>query len=315
MPQPLPSLIALKAFEATVRHRSMSEAAAELYVTHGAVSRHVKALEAALGVVLLSRNARSTDPTPEGLQLAEGLGTAFRLIQASVERVKPGPLTLSCSSSIMMRWIIPNIARFQALHPLVEVQFNLNFDRIDFMRDKVSLAIRSSTIAPPPNAVIRDLAAEWIGPVCSPDYLGACPLRAPADLAGARLLSTNTRPQAWEDWVAAAGHGLADLPLRSSFDHFYLLIEAAACGLGCAVVPKMLVLDDLRSGRLVAPFGFVPGPRRLKLWVAPHIAGHPDARALERWLIEEMAASLARDEAGPGLVSGPRPQERPGVPA
>ncbi|MCV3735838.1 LysR substrate-binding domain-containing protein [Rhizobium sp. TRM96647] len=298
MSQPLPSLTALKAFEATVRHRSMTLAAEELFVTHGAVSRHIKGLETLLGVLLLNRNAKSTDPTPEGIQLAEGLGTAFRLIQTSIERVKPRPLTLSCSSSIMMRWIIPHISQFHELHPEIELQFNMNYDRIDFMRDKISVAIRSSTIAPPPDALMRDLAAEWIGPVCSPAYLSANPVGAPADLAEAALLATNTRPEAWQDWIAASGVPLKAAPTRGSFDHFYLLIQAAGFGLGFAVVPKMLVLDDLASGRLVAPFGFAKGPRRLVLWISPHVATRPDTLALERWLTETIPASLERADAG-----------------
>lgn len=296
MGQPRPSLTALRAFEATVRHRSMTHAADELFVTHGAISRHIKSLEELLGVVLLNRGIKSTDPTPEGAQLAEGLGAAFRLIQSSVESVKPGPLTLSCSSSIMMRWIIPHISIFHQRHPQIELQFNMNYDRIDFMRDKVSLAIRSSTIEPPPDAMIHELAAEWIGPVCSPDYLEGFSLARPADLADAALLSTNTRLDAWQDWIAASGHDFAMPQIRNNFDHFYLLIEAAACGLGFAVVPKMLVLNDLASGRLVAPFGFVRGPRRLVLWVAPHAASRPDTLALKRWLIEQIPASLEQIE-------------------
>lgn len=297
MSQPLPSLIALKAFEATVRHRSMTLAAEELYVTHGAVSRHVKALETSLGVLLLRRNAKSTDATPEGMQLAEGLGTAFRLIQTSIERVKPRPLTLSCSSSIMMRWIIPHISLFHQRHPEIELQFNMNYDRIDFMHDKISVAIRSNIIAPPREALIRDLADEWIGPVCSPEHLATAPVTTIADLSRAALLATNTRQEAWQDWIAAAGIDLDVPAIRSSFDHFYLLIQAAACGLGFAVVPKMLVLDDLSSGRLVAPFGFAKGPRRLVLWISPHVATRPDTLALERWLTETIPASLARADA------------------
>ncbi|MFN8993933.1 MAG: LysR family transcriptional regulator, partial [Pseudomonadota bacterium] len=88
---PRPSLNALRAFEATTRLGSMSAAAEELFVTHGAVSRHIRSLEEQLGLVLLERGGGATRPTPEGLRLAEGLATAFRLIQASVEQLRPGP--------------------------------------------------------------------------------------------------------------------------------------------------------------------------------------------------------------------------------
>ncbi|AYG68416.1 MULTISPECIES: LysR substrate-binding domain-containing protein [unclassified Rhizobium] len=290
MSGPLPSLNALKAFEATARHRSMTLAADELCVTHGAISRHIRGLEQTLGVILVNRRAHSTEPTLEGLRLAEGLASAFGLMQASVERVRPGPLTLSCSSSIMMGWIIPRIGQFHERHPHIALQFNMNYDQVDFVRDKISLAIRSSIIEPPKDAIIRELGGEAIGPVCSPEYLSRSGILFPSDMENAALLSTRTRPQAWSDWRAIAGERDLLPAAQSAFDHFYLLIQAAACGLGIAVVPQMLVLDQLASGRLVAPFGFLPGPRRMVLWIAPHIAGRPDALALERWLTAEMHA-------------------------
>lgn len=292
MAQALPSLIALRAFEATARYRSMTRAAEELCVTHGAVSRHIKALEATLGVSLLSRGKLSCDPTPEGAFLAEGLTAAFGLVQATIDRVKPGPLTLSCSASIMLCWLIPRMSAFHQAHQDIQIELNTNYDKVDFNRDKISLAIRNSTIAPPRNAVIRDLGREWIGPVCSPDYLRTMPLAAPADLVRAVLLSTATRPDGWRDWLAASGNGGLALTPRRSFEHFYIMIQAAACGLGVAVVPHMLVLSEIQSGRLVAPFGFVPGERYLMLWIASHLADRADLRVLEKWLVDEMSSVI-----------------------
>src|SRR5512139_2310894 len=241
---PRPSLNALRAFEATTRLGSMSAAAAELFVTHGAVSRHIRALEDQLGVVLLERGGGPTQPTAEGLRLAEGLATAFRLIQASVEQLRPGPLTLSCSASIMMYWLLPRIGGFHQKHPDVELQFNMNYDRIDFVRDNISLAIRNSSITPPKDAHLRDLMVEWIGPVCSPDYMASVGIDRPQALAEARLLATKTRLEAWQDWVEASGYSGPALEVAARYEHFYLQIQAAVCGLGVAVVPRMLVLDD-----------------------------------------------------------------------
>jgi LysR family glycine cleavage system transcriptional activator len=125
--------------------------------------------------------------------------------------------------------------------------------------------------------------------VCTPDYMRSQRIRKPGDLKAARLMVAKTRPQAWSEWGGAAGMSLQQLPpVRESFDHFYLLIQAAACGLGMAPVPRMLVLDDLQSGKLVAPFGFVAGPHKLALWIAPHSRSRPEARALADWLTEEL---------------------------
>jgi LysR family transcriptional regulator, glycine cleavage system transcriptional activator len=186
MQTPRPSLNALRAFEATARLRSMSAAANELSVTHGAVSRHIRSLEDTFGVVLLTRGPQSTDPTPEGARLADGLAAAFNTIQASIEQLKPGPLTLSCSTSIMMYWLIPRIARFHEKHPDVELQFNMNYGQIDVVRDRIGIAIRNTMIEPPQDVVVRELTTEWVGPVCSPEYMRSARIRSFADLAGAR---------------------------------------------------------------------------------------------------------------------------------
>ncbi|MEL4375110.1 LysR substrate-binding domain-containing protein [Brucella cytisi] len=284
----LPSLNALKAFEAVARHRSMTGAAKELCVTHGAVSRQIKSLEETLGVMLVMRNARLSELTPEGGRLATGLASAFSIIEGSIEQVKPGPLTLSCSSSIMMEWIIPRIGRFHDLHPGVELQFNMNYDRIDFMRDKIGIAIRSSVIKPPQDAVIRDLGREEIGLVCAPSYLRQSPLENFHEIARANVLATQTRPEAFSDWREAVCADFMQPEAKSIFPHFYLLIQAVLCGLGVAVVPRMLVTRHIASERLVAPFGFHPGPRRMLLWIAPHRAGQRDTLALEKWLTREM---------------------------
>ncbi len=281
-----PSLNALRALEATARLRSMSAAAEELMVTHGAISRHIKSLEDIFGMPLLLRHARSIEPTPEGSRLAGELSRAFALISASVAQLRPGPLTLSCSATFMMYWLIPRIGSFHEQVPNVELQFNMNYDQIDFVRDEISVAIRISKITPPKDVVIKDLITESIGPVCSPEYLKASKLNQPQDLQHCQRLSPKTRSDVWREWMSASEVELEPAPSQS-FEHFYLLIQAAICGLGVAIVPKILVLDDLRSGKLVAPFGFVPGPHKLVLWIAPHLRNRPDTKSLVAWLMAE----------------------------
>lgn len=285
------SLNALRAFEATARLRSFSTAADELSVTHGAVSRHIRTLEDSLGLSLLQRTSRGAIPTDEGLSLAEDLSKAFGIIQASVERLKPGPLTLACSESIMMHWLIPRLGQFQQDNPELELRFDMSHGPIDFARDGVSVAIRLSSIDPPREAVRADVTDEWIGPVCSPEYLRRHPIGSLEDLLRARLMVSRTRPAAWAEWARADGEESLELQVDQSFEHFYLLIQGARCGLGVANVPSMLVQDDLASGTLVAPLGFVPGPNRLSTWTAPHLSRRPDMVKLVDWLHHELRAT------------------------
>jgi LysR family transcriptional regulator, glycine cleavage system transcriptional activator len=285
------SLNALRAFEATARLRSFSAAADELSVTHGAVSRHIRMLEDSIGLALLTRSAQGAVPTAEGQRLADGLSTAFSLIQASVDQLRPGPLTLACSESIMMYWLLPRLNRFKDGHPEVELRFNMSHGPVDFVRDNVSVAIRLSSIETPKDAVRADVAPEWVGPVCSPQYLRQTRLESVGDLARAKLMVSRTRQGAWDDWARCSGQTDMELLVDEVFDHFYLLIQGARCGLGVANVPRMLVRDDLTSGTLVAPFDFVRGPNRLSIWIASHLSRRPDVVKLVDWLEEELRAT------------------------
>lgn len=289
-----PSLNALRAFEATARLCSMSAAAKELSVTHGAISRHIKSLEDMFGIPLFHRSARAVEMTPEGARVAEELSRAFAMIESCIAHLQPGPLTLSCSATIMMYWLLPRLSNFHAQHPNVDLRFNVNYDRIDCVRDEISVAIRNSMIEPPRNVLIKDLIPECVGPICSPEYRDSKRLYAHEDLASCQLLLPRTRPRAWEEWIQASGVRLSAQPYQVH-EHFYLSVQAALCGLGVAIVPKMLVLDDLRSGKLVAPFGFVRGPHKLVLWIAPHLRARPQTKALVAWLADEMQWTAAQD--------------------
>lgn len=216
---------------------------------------------------------------------------------------------------------IPRIARFHEKHPDVELQFNMNYGRIDVVRDKIGVAIRNSMIEPPPDVVVRELTVERVGLVCSPEYLRSARIRSFEDLLGARRLAPRTRPNAWAEWASAFGRDGSGLAAHEHHDHFYLMIQAAICGLGVAPVPRMLVLDDLRSGKLVAPFGFVAGPHKLVLWLAPHVILRSDVRALSKWLTEELdeserdaATERTRDNQRPAPRRGKRGPRRPAAP-
>lgn len=303
---PRPSLNALKAFEATARLRSFTAAADELSVTHGAISRHIRTLEDTLGVQLLSRNAHGTDATPQGARLAEGLSSAFNLIQASIEQLKPGPLTVSCSESVMMYWLLPRVMRFQRQHAEIDMRFNMSNGAVDFARDNTAIAIRVSTLEPPKDAVVHDVVEEWVGPVCTADYAHSQRLRKTQDIERCRLLISRTRPHAWAEWLRASGQSVTDLPIADSFEHFYLLIQAARCGLGIANVPRMLVQDDIASGALIAPFGFVRGPKNIVLWVGKSRSETREVRVLKEWLVAELMQSektgMTTKRMGPAAV-------------
>lgn len=281
-------LNSLRAFEATARLGSMSAAADELCVTHGAISRHVNALEDLFGVPLLRRLARSVTPTTEGAALAGQLTEAFRVMRKAVARLAPGPLTLSCSATIMMKWLIPRLSEFKRANPEVEIGLNMSHGEVDFVQDKISLAIRTSMNRPPADAVIEPLLHEQIGPVCHPEYVARVGISSVASLTRARILDTATRPKAWQEWATLMNCGEIGLTAQDRYEHFYLVIEAASSQLGVALAPRYVVEKELASGQLVAPFGFIQSPHTLNLWIAPHERLREDVRLLAAWIKERM---------------------------
>lgn len=288
MPVRRPSLNALRAFEAVARLGSVTAAAEELGVSHGAVSHHITATETLFGLPLLQRLPQGVRPTEHGAQLAAKLTEAFTIINAGLEALQPGPLKISCSSTIMMNWLLPRLGAFKAAHPEIEIMLNVNYGPIDFVRDGISVAIRLDSIAPLKDVVVRTMIPEEIGPVCSPDYAARHRLTTPEALQHVRRLGSATRPAAWREWWQAARQTASAIEPHESFTHFYLQNQAAACGLGVAITPLILVLDQLIAGNLIAPFGFVPGSRSIVLWIAPHLRLRADLRALVQWLYLEM---------------------------
>ena len=134
---------------------------------------------------------------------------------------------------------------------------------------------------------------------CSPEYLRTLKIRTTEDLQRARLIYSSTRKNAWSEWRQCYDPQIAQLKLDEGFPHFYLLIQAARCGLGLANVPRMLVQDDLNSGTLVAPFGFIEGPHRLTIWVGPQSAERSETKRLVAWLSKELRADERQNRATP----------------
>ena len=298
MNTPRPSLNALRAFEAAVRLGKLTSAANELGVSHGAVSHHIASIEDLFGIPLLRRLPRAVQPTEEGARLAAQLTEGFRLIDVGIKMLQPSPLTISCSSTIMMHWLIPRLASFKEAHPRAEVRLNVNFGMVDFVKDEISVAIRVDSVRPPKDVILQPLIREEIGPVCAPGYLHQHPIASPNDLTAARLLESATRPRAWDEWWAAIGAQGSALPKHETYEHFYLQNQAAACGLGVGLSPRILVEDQIAAGRLVAPLGFVESPYSLVLWIAPHLRLRADLRALVGWIKKKMEETSRSERGG-----------------
>ena len=146
MPDRLPSLNALRAFEAAARHLSFSRAADELNVTKAAVSHQVKALEEALGLPLFRRLNRALLLTDAGQTLFPSITEALGLMQSAVDRLhkrdRTGELTVTTLDSFAAIWLVPRLSRFRQAHPEIDVRIATSDESIDFAQSDVDLAIR-----------------------------------------------------------------------------------------------------------------------------------------------------------------------------
>lgn len=291
MVRSLPSLNALRAFEAAARLGSVTAAAAELHVTHGAVSRQVKQLEQALGTALFHRAGTGLRLSEAGARLLPALTSSFDLMEAGVAqaaRARGGNLIVSCLGTFTMRWLIPRLFAFRAAHPDIEVQLSASDAPVNFLRDRFDLAIRTERPPWPADMIATPFIVEEVGPVLSAALQERLRLRTVEDLARATLLHTDTRISAWPDWFASVGQAEVQPAAIQTFEHFYFMLQAAASGLGVAIGPKPVIEDDLSAGRLVAPFGFVrSGLSYVSL--RPH-ADDSRAALFEAWLLEQSAA-------------------------
>ncbi|KAA0701245.1 LysR family transcriptional regulator [Neorhizobium sp. P12A] len=255
MARRLPSLNALRAFEAAGRHGRMTLAAEELNVTHSAVSRQIQHLEEVLGVPLFEGPKNRQRLTEAGSVLLSGLNAAFDQMDMSVRSVadtEEGPLDVSCPGTFTMRWLIPRLYRFQAEYPNIEVRLTASPKPVDFARDGFDVAIRVGTAPWPEGAEVIALFPEQTGPVLAPSLAET----VATHFAGMPVLHTRTRLRAWGDWLARSGISVEGGG-RVEYEHFYFMLEAAGAGLGVCVAPWPYVTDDIRFGRLIAPMGFL----------------------------------------------------------
>ncbi|WP_250504729.1 transcriptional regulator GcvA [Caballeronia sp. AZ7_KS35] len=291
----LPPLNTLRAFDAAARHRSFTLAGAELCVTHGAISKQVQLLETWLGVQVFVRTNRSIALTEDGsrfhAEISLVLDRIARSAHALRDRESPRQLLVDSLPTFAVRWLIPRLSAFTALHPNIEIRLTTSNEPIATTTNPYDVAIRGGPESH--GGLVSDrFLDEYRTPVCAPELIEHTPLREPADLLEHTLLHAATLPSLWSNWLAVAG--AADIEPASSmvFEHFFQSIQASIERLGVAIGPSALVERELREGRLVAPFPNIHLPARSYYWYCSEsLIADPTAQTFCSWL------SSLRDES------------------
>jgi LysR family glycine cleavage system transcriptional activator len=298
-PARMPSLAALRAFEAAARLGSVRRAAEELHVTPAAVTQQIRALEADLGLALVQKRGNALELTAAGLRGKDPLINAFRQMSQAVERMRQRTparrLRLSVEPAFAVNWLISRLPRYRELPNALDVLLDPTKSVVDLGADEADLAIRFGR-GHYPGLESIDLFEDEILPVCAPEYLTRHPIAKPKDLLEHRLLRLDwsSREGLWPDWPAwleAAGVSGFDWDARKRdivVPDSNLLLRAAVDGQGVALGQTSLVGDYLKSKQLVAPL-----PKRLKTGFRYHLvypAGadqRPEVALFRDWILGE----------------------------
>jgi len=261
-----PHLNALRAFEAAARLGSFAAAAEELSVTPGAVTQHIKALEAWAGTSLFLRGARGVELTPTAQALVPAFTRAFDQLGLAVhalrKQVAPNRIKLATLPSLAQYWLPPRLGQLRQAAPELQISVIALEEPPNLVREPIDMALFFSSDPLGPNDL--ELARDRIFPICTPEL--AARLTRLDELRDQTLLRDSSWAGDWELWLAAQTDqgGLAVRGREHSL--FAVALEEARHGGGVLMAHEALVQRFLDSGELVRPFpGIVELPRRLVL--------------------------------------------------
>ncbi|NRE94805.1 transcriptional regulator GcvA [Klebsiella variicola] len=290
----LPPLQTLRAFEATARLSSMTLAAAELHVTHGAISRQIRKLEEHLGLKLFFRLTRQIILTQEGAQYHRTVTRLLSELTIESERLRgrnpAKSIRVSTTVSFASKWLAPRLSRFRQRYPGFDIQLDVTDSNVDLNDGQVDAAIRYG-LGHYRDASYERIFDETVTSVCSPGFLkehnGLTEIK---ELSNCILLHEYRMLANWEAWFEMAGeknfcchHG----PLWTLGS---MATEAAIRGEGVALGRSVLIADDVAAGRLVVPFPQykLKAERGYDLVYRSDNQDSLKIRMLRQWLSEEM---------------------------
>ena len=258
MKRKIPSTKGLIVFESAARHESFSHAAKELNLTDSAVSRQMTSLQAFLGVKLFLRVNRRTTLSETGRIYVEQIRRMLDQIERTTTslttfRADTYVLELAAIPTFTTKWLMPRLKSFRDLHPGITVNISERIEPFSLGEANFDAAIHYDH---PGWAGMKQvkLFSEELVPVINPQAFDVARMGSPADLARVPLLHNANRLDAWERWFQRAGVANVKPCQGGRFDLYSHVIAAVIAGLGVGLVPRIYVVDELRSGKLVTPF-------------------------------------------------------------
>ncbi|MCB1336982.1 MAG: transcriptional regulator GcvA [Maritimibacter sp.] len=294
MPDRLPPLTALRAFDAAARHMSFQAAAAELGVTPAALSFQIKTLEEHLGQKLFRRLNRAVELTEAGRALAPGTRDGFEALGAAWRQAKTvgagQVLNVTAGPAFTSKWLAPRMFRFAQLHPEIELRFVANLRLLDIERDEIDVAIRFGY---PDDAGLLSipLMHEWFSPMMTPDLAARYP--EPSMLPASVLMHQDDiafldPPCDWPSWFRAAGLAMP-AGRGPHFSHADHALDAALSGAGVILGRASLAAGTIADGALVAPYDVaLTTEAHYRLLAKSGADQRPEIRAFIDWIVGEI---------------------------
>ncbi len=299
MNQRLPPLNPLRAFEATARNRSLTKAAKELCVTHGAVSHQIKALEASLKVKLFNRSGQRLTLTEHGADLLPSVTSAFGEIAAATARMtrpaKSGSLSISCVSALLSLWLMPRLASFTARYPEIRLTFTAGNDPASIHSPDIDVAILYGD-GSWTDCWLKLWSHFDLFPIASPSLINNRPIRTARDLAEHTILHGDNGHE-WHIWRTAADvHGITG-GQQHYFSDVRLALEAAVLGHGIALGDTLTAASLLTKGQVIVPFKLaVPAVHAFYVACSNDLRSTPVVDAFIDWLFSSIEEEDARAE-------------------
>jgi DNA-binding transcriptional LysR family regulator len=305
MRRKLPSTQALNCFEAAARHQSFTRAAQELNLTQGAVSRQVAVLEEFLGVPLFRRTQHGMVLTPAGADYARHVRQRLDALERDAvelmgRRGQGDSLTLAAVPTFATRWLIPRLNGLAAEQPELLVHFETRTRPFLFTDTGIDAAIWAGTpqqLQQWAGTQATHLMDEDVLPMCSPKLLANGQEVRPEALAQMPLLQQATRPEAWRQWFDAQGVDAPRAMAGPRYELFSMQAAAAISGLGVALMPTLLVQDELASGALAVVCARPLKAQRAYYLVQPQIPERPALAVFREWVVRQCVLGT-----GAGLI-------------
>lgn len=255
----LPSLSALRAFEAAARHESAKQAAVELSVTPTAISHQIRGLEEALGLALFIRKPRQLELTMQGRELLQVLESSFDNISKTIQRLSAIPkrrgITLTTTPVLAVRWLLPWVFTLRESHPDIDLRIHASHETVALDGITADLAIRHGD-GRWPGLVAEKLFDATLIPTCSPQLVKAVGKDLPMyPLIHFRPQGIFISPMDWAGYQKIAQMPELNINAGLAFSDESHAISAAVGGQGVMLMSRQLIEDELAEGRLVQPFG------------------------------------------------------------